>query len=176
MMRFAVLFLALLSAEAFTPALHAPGLRLRSTGPTRLSMAEQRSETSVLSKAALGAAVAGALFAGPVFVDASINSQMSMNSESFSVLVDNQKKYDQKSRTVNPYASQEEQLVQLEKIARLEECQLKNTVEVCEARETQRSAQMRADEAQSRKSPLTFAVPILVTTGISALLVKFLNK
>jgi len=139
-------------------------------------MAEQRSEPSALSKAALGAAVAGALFAGPVFVDASINSQMSMNSESFSVLVDNQKKYEQKARAVNPYASQEEQLIQLEKIARIEECQLKNTMDVCEAREAARSRQIAAENAETRKSPLTFAVPILVTTGISALLVKFLNK
>lgn len=39
--------------------------------------------------------------------------QMSMNTDSFSVLRDNQKTYAQKGRTVNPYASQEEQLQQV---------------------------------------------------------------
>ena len=38
---------------------------------------------------------------------------MSMNTDSFSVLKDNQKTYAQTSRAVNPYASKEEQMAQV---------------------------------------------------------------
>jgi hypothetical protein len=38
---------------------------------------------------------------------------MSMNTDSFSVLKDNQKTYTQTSRAVNPYASKEEQMAQV---------------------------------------------------------------
>lgn len=39
--------------------------------------------------------------------------QMSMNTDSFSVLRDNQKTYAQTGRAVNPYASKDEQMAQV---------------------------------------------------------------
>ena len=48
-----------------------------------------------------------------LFVDEGAFVQMSMNTESFSVLSDNQKVYAQKARTVNPYATEEEQMQQV---------------------------------------------------------------
>jgi hypothetical protein len=42
-----------------------------------------------------------------------LDEQMSMNTDSFSVLKDNQKTYAQTSRAINPYASKEEQMAQV---------------------------------------------------------------
>jgi len=57
---------------------------------------------------------------------------MSMNTDSFSVLKDNQKTYAQTSRAVNPYASKEEQMAQV-KHSQPDLCPTKFTMQKCDA-------------------------------------------
>merc|ERR1712205_73885 len=51
------------------------------------------------------------------------NVQMAMNSDSFSVLTDNQKVYKSTGTAENPYMSQQEKMDNLERQARIEDCE-----------------------------------------------------
>jgi len=107
--------------------------------------------------------------------DASINSQMSMDSNSFSVLTDNQKVYKSTGITENPYLSEEQKMTQLEKAARLEDCgRVKNSAQ-CLQEEDNRA--LAASGVKKRGNPLvTVGAPVIVTSGFSFALLKFLNK
>jgi hypothetical protein len=64
---------------------------------------------------------------------------------------------------------------QLEKIARLEECEQKLSMKECELQETQREEMTLKAEAK-KNNPLTFAVPIVVTTALSGVVLQFIKK
>ncbi|KAJ1475316.1 hypothetical protein T484DRAFT_1909849 [Baffinella frigidus] len=83
--------------------------------------------------------------------------------------------YSQKERAINPYATEEQKMAQLEKIARLEECQQGRSMKECEVEETAREETV-LNAAKKKNNPLTFAVPVLVTTAISGVVVKLINK
>merc|ERR1719409_1523572 len=122
MLRPVILAAALASTTAFAPSAgFAP--RLRSAGATNVKMAMQPeskvSRAGFLAGLATAAVVAGTNMAP---VDASINSQMSMDSNSFSVLSDNQKVYKSTGNTENPFLTEAEKMKELERKARLEDC------------------------------------------------------
>ena len=108
-------------------------------------------------------------------VDASINSQMSMDSNSFSVLSDNQKVYKSTGKTENPFLTEAEKMKELERQARLEDCYRVKSESVCLQQEDNRIAQ-EAGVKKRGNSAATVAVPVLVTSGFSFALLKFLNK
>lgn len=134
---------------------------------------KQVSRAGFLAGLATAAVVAGANVAP---VDASINSQMSMDSNSFSVLSDNQKVYKSNGiRNENPYLTEDEKLKELERQARLEDCFRVKSESVCIAQEDNRIAQ-EAGVKKRGNSAAQVAVPVVVTSGFSFALLKFLNK
>jgi hypothetical protein len=200
MLRPVILAAALASTSAFAPtAGFAP--RLRSAQATNMKMAVQPegkvrragrlfdryrkwisltltllvvqvSRAGFLAGLATAAVVAGVNVAP---VDASINSQMSMDSNSFSVLSDNQKVYKSTGLTENPYLTEAEKMQQLERQARLEDCQRVKSESVCVQQEDNR---ILAESGVKKRgnSAAQVAVPVVVTSGFSFALLKFLNK
>jgi len=176
MMRPVILAAALASTSAFAPAASfAP--RLRSVQATNVQMAVQPegkvSRAGFLAGLATAAVVAGVSVAP---VDASINSQMSMDSNSFSVLTDNQKVYKSTGMGENPYLSEAEKMTQLERQARLEDCANVKSSSICLQEEDRRAAAEAGGVKKRGNSAATVAVPVLVTSGLSFVLLKFLNK
>eukprot|EP00277_Geminigera_cryophila_P010639 CAMPEP_0179446754 /NCGR_PEP_ID=MMETSP0799-20121207/30281_1 /TAXON_ID=46947 /ORGANISM="Geminigera cryophila, Strain CCMP2564" /LENGTH=175 /DNA_ID=CAMNT_0021236275 /DNA_START=15 /DNA_END=542 /DNA_ORIENTATION=+ len=175
MMRPVILAAALASATAFAPtASFAP--RLRSAQATNMKMAVQPESTvsraGFLAGLATAAVVVGVSVAP---VDASINSQMSMDSNSFSVLTDNQKVYKSTGMGENPYLSETEKMAALERQARLEDCNRVKSTSICLQEEDRRIAQEKGVKKRGN-SAATVAVPVVVTSGLSFALLKFLNK
>jgi len=149
--------------------------RLRAAQATDVKMALQP-EGKQVSRAGFLAGIATAtILAGTPVVDASINSQMAMNSDSFSVLSDNQKVYKSTGVTENPYLTDAERMKELEKRAKLEDCERVKRREVCLQ---EQDAQAAAESGVKKRgnSALTVAVPVVVTSGFSFVLLKFLNK
>lgn len=175
MLRPVILAAALASTTAFAPM---PGMapRLRPAQATNVQMAMQSdsrvSRAGFLSGLATAALVAGVAVAP---VDASINSQMSMDSNSFSVLTDNQKVYKSTGMGENPYLSEGEKMKQLEKDARMEDCVRVKSKSVCLQEEDMRALQDSGVKKRGN-SAATVAVPVIVTSGFSFVLLKFLNK
>ncbi|EKX43488.1 hypothetical protein GUITHDRAFT_110613 [Guillardia theta CCMP2712] len=102
---------------------------------------------------------------------------MAMDSNSFSVLRDNQKQYRQTAIVENPYASESEKMKSLERKARMEECLQSKTKDVCDAEERFRKINEGEDNGVRKGSdPLTVALPVVITTGLSGFLLKFLNR
>jgi len=175
MLRPVILAAALASTSAFAPtAGFAP--RLRSAQATDMKMVAQPegkvSRAGFLAGLATAAVVAGVNVAP---VDASINSQMSMDSNSFSVLTDNQKVYKSTGMGENPYLSEAEKMQQLERQARLEDCQRVKSESACIQQEDRRLAQEGGVKKRGN-SAATVAVPVVVTSAFSFALLKFLNK
>merc|ERR1712216_553507 len=108
--------------------------------------------------------------------DASINSQMSMDSNSFSVLSDNQKVYKSTGMTENPFLTEQEKMQQLEKNARLEDCERVKSKSVCLNEEDNRV--LAASGVKKRGNPIvTVGAPVLVTSGFSfALLISSTSR
>mmetsp|Transcript_50813 Transcript_50813/g.121018 ORF Transcript_50813/g.121018 Transcript_50813/m.121018 type:complete len:173 (-) Transcript_50813:242-760(-) len=172
MLRLSLLAAAAASASAFAPAGFSP--KLRSAAPTATMAMKGPDAAGMLAGAALSFSII--LGGAPMMpADASVNSQMAMDSKSYSVLTESQKVYSQKERAINPYATEEQKMAQLEKIARLEECQQGRSMKECEVEETAREETV-LNAAKKKNNPLTFAVPVLVTTAISGVVVKLINK
>merc|ERR1712070_319180 len=130
------------------------------------------SRAGFLSGLATAAVVAGVAV---MPADASINSQMSMDSNSFPVLSDNQKVYKSTGMTENPFLTEQEKMQQLEKNARLEDCERVKSKSVCLNEEDNRV--LAASGVKKRGNPIvTVGAPVLVTSGFSFALLKFLNK
>jgi len=175
MLRPVIVAAALASATAFAPTVGVVP-RLRSAPASNVQMAMQPqgkvSRAGFVSGLATAAVIAG-LNVMPA--DASINSQMSMDSNSFSVLSDNQKVYKSTGITENPYLSEAEKMKQLEKLARLEDCERVKSKSVCLSEEDNRT--LAESGVKKRGNPVvTVGLPVVLTSGFSFALLKFLNK
>mmetsp|Transcript_12987 Transcript_12987/g.25925 ORF Transcript_12987/g.25925 Transcript_12987/m.25925 type:complete len:174 (-) Transcript_12987:202-723(-) len=157
------------SVEAFT----APTTMALRSPATRMAMTPQDG----LKSAALGVAVSISLMGSHAMpAEASVNSQMGMNTNSFSVLQDNSYEYKKSTgRAINPYASEEEKMAELARMSRMEECQATGKSNTdCEFAE--KYFQESQVKKQKGSSILSIIAPVAVTTGISGVLIKFLNK
>lgn len=175
MLRPVLLSAALASTTAFAPMVtSAP--RLRSVQACNVQMAihtdSKVSRASFLAGLATAAVVAGA---NVLPADASINSQMAMDSNSYSVLGDNQKVYKSTGLKENPYLSETEKMKALEKQARMEDCERVKDRASCLQEEDYRSLS-EAGIKKRGNSAATVVVPVLATSGLSFALLKFLNK
>eukprot|EP00288_Rhodomonas_lens_P010286 CAMPEP_0177728420 /NCGR_PEP_ID=MMETSP0484_2-20121128/20871_1 /TAXON_ID=354590 /ORGANISM="Rhodomonas lens, Strain RHODO" /LENGTH=162 /DNA_ID=CAMNT_0019241191 /DNA_START=23 /DNA_END=511 /DNA_ORIENTATION=- len=161
---------------AFAPAAGVMPLR---TSAVQTQMSMQSDRRAVLSNAAIGFAVAASFVTAPMLpADASVNSQMGMNTDSFSVLKDNSYEYKTKAngRAVNPFASEEDKMAELQRMARIEECQASGrSASDCEFSEKYVQA-AAAPTGPKGNSLVSVLAPIVITTGFSGLLIKFLNK
>merc|ERR1711966_109474 len=170
--------LALPASMAFAPSAGLARVSLRSpAAQTQMSLQSDRRQA--LSNAAIGFAVAASFVTAPMLpADASVNSQMGMNTDSFSVLKDNSYEYKTKAnaRAVNPYASEEDKLKELQRMARIEECQSTGKSQVdCEFSEKYTDV-ANQENRQQKNTVVSVLAPVVVTTGLSGLLIKILNR
>ena len=174
MLRSVVLAGAVASTAAFAP-MPALAPRLRTAQPANIQMAMQPEGKVSRAGFLAGLATAAVLAGGAPAVDASINSQMAMNSDSFSVLTDNQKVYKSTGTAENPYMTQQEKMDNLERQARIEDCERVKNRATCVEEEDYRE---RAKSGiKKRGNPaVTVGLPVVVTSGFSFVLLKFLNK